>query len=183
MVEHRRAVRMAYWNGALWAIGNGLASSPLVLYLVMEYRVSGLGVGIALVLAAPHLVGLLRLAVPLVMDRCGGRKPFCLATCLLSGLALLGLPVAAAGGRLSAGRSLAALILLWCACQLLEYLSLVALWSWLADLVPRPVRGHFIGRRECWMAAGQAAAMLASGLFMWGWTRMHPERRAGSAMP
>jgi len=38
--------------------------------------------------------------------------------------------------------------LLWCTYHLLEYLGTVALWAWLADLVPLRIRGRFLGRRE-----------------------------------
>ena len=61
---------------------------------------------------------------------------------------------------------------------MLQYLGTIALWSWLADLVPLRIRGRFIGRRERWMVAGQAAAMLAGGLFVWGWKYLHPDRPA-----
>jgi len=168
--RRRRARRLAYANGGVWAIGNGLASSMLVVYLAMEYDVPGMGLGIALILAAPQLAGLLRLAAPALIAQLGGRKRFCLAAYLLSGLVLLGLPLVAAPGVLpSPAASLAALVGLWCVYHLLEYLGTVALWSWLADLVPLRIRGRFLGRRERWMVGGQAAAMLSAGLFSYWW--------------
>ena len=176
MSPRRRALRLAYWNGAIWSIGNGLASGPLVLYLAMELDVPGIGLGISLILAAPQLIGLLRLGVPALIGRLGGRKRFCVAAYLASGAVLAVLPLAASPGRLPTARaSLAALVTLWCIYQLLEYLGTVALWSWLADLAPRPIRGRFLGRRERGMAAGQAAAMLLSGLFVWKWQQAWPE--------
>jgi MFS family permease len=78
---------------------------------------------------------------------------------------------------------------LWCSYHLLEYLGTVALWSWLAELVPVRIRGRFIGRRERWMVAGQAAAMLAAALWGYLWNRawpkdLYPERvLAGYAIP
>lgn len=175
MSERRRAMRLAYWNGALWAVGNGLASSQLVVYLAMEFDVPRIGLGIGLLLAAPHLVGVLRLAAPALIGRLAGRKRFSIAAYVLSGVVLAALPAAAAPGRLpSAGASLAALVALWCAYHLLEYLGTVALWSWLADLVPPAVRGRFLGRRERWMACGQAAAMLAGAWLLTAWQRSRP---------
>ena len=101
VVDRRRAMRLAYWNGAIWALGNGLTSSTLVLYLAMELKVPGIGLGISLILAAPQLAGLLRLAAPPVIGRLVGRKQFCLGAYMLSAVVLAGLPMVAAPGRLS----------------------------------------------------------------------------------
>jgi len=184
--RRRRARRLAYWNGAVWAIGNGMASTMLVVYLAMELDVPGIGLGISLILAAPRLAGLLRLAAPALIGRLANRKRFCLGSYLVSAVVLFGLPLAAAPDWLpSTASSLAALVILWCVYHLFEYLGTVALWSWLADLVPLRIRGRFLGRRERWMVAGQAAAMLGAGLFTWGWHSMHPEaaRWIGYAIP
>ncbi len=120
-------------------------------------------------MAAPQITGLLRLGAPALIERLGGRKRFCLAAFLLSALLLLVLPWVCAPGRLpSPGWSLAALILLWCLYHLFQYLATVGLWSWLADVAPQPVRGRFLGWRERWFVAGEAAAAIAAGLFVWG---------------
>jgi len=177
--QRRRARRLAYWNGAVWAVGNGLANTTLVVYLALELGAGRIGLGISLILAARHIVGVLRLGAPAMIGRLADRKHFCLATFLLSALVLLSLPLVAAPGRLpSAGASLAALVAVWCLYHLLQYLGTIALWSWLADLVPLRIRGRFLGRRQRWMVAGQAAAMLAGGLFVWGWKYLHPDRPA-----
>ncbi|MBN1591203.1 MAG: hypothetical protein JW888_16945 [Pirellulales bacterium] len=169
VAARRRARRLAYWNGGLWAIGNGLASTLLVVYLALELNSPGLGVGIGLILAAPNLVGALRMAAPTLIGRLGDRKQFCIGSFLASALVLAGLPLLAAPDRLGAARdSLAVLISLWCVYHLFQYLATVALWSWLADLVRLPIRGRFIGRRERWMVLGQAAGMLAAALHTWG---------------
>ena len=186
IARRRRAVQLAYWNGALWAVGNGLANSMLVVYLAMEYDVAGLGLGISLILAAPHLIGLLRMSVPALIGRLADRKRFCLGAYAASAVVLCALPIASAPGILPhAAASLAALVGLWCLYQLLEYLGTVALWSWLADLVPIGVRGRFLGRRERWMAIGQAAAMLVGGLFVWNWHTTYADmpRWIGYAIP
>jgi len=99
--QRHRARRSAYWNAALWAIGNGLTSSTLVIYLALELGVPGVGLGVGLIKAAPQIAGLLRLGTPALIARLGDRKRFCLTTYLLSGLVLLGLPLAAAPGWLS----------------------------------------------------------------------------------
>jgi MFS family permease len=167
--ERRRSRRLAVWNGAAWAIGNGLASTTLVVYLARELHAEQLGLGIGLLVAAPQIVGLLRVGAPAVIDRWGGRKRFCLATFFAGAVVLLVMPWICAPGRLpSPGWSLAALILLWCLYHLLQYFGMVGLWSWLADMARVPVRGRFLGWRERWLVAGQAAASVVAGLFVWG---------------
>jgi len=173
--QRRRARRLAYWNGALWAIGNGLASTTLVIYLALELESPKIGLGIGLILAARHVVGLLRLGAPAVIGRLVDRKRFCLGSYLAGALLLLSLPYLASPGRLSSpAASLTALVVLWCLYHLLQYLGTIALWSWLADLTPVKTRGRFLGRRQRWIATGEAAAMLCSGLFVWGWHYLHP---------
>lgn len=186
VARRRSARRLAYWNGTLWAIGNGLTSSTLIVYLAMELGVPRVGLGVALIRAAPQLAGLLRLGTPALVARIGDRKRFCLIGYMLSGLVLFGLPLVASGGwGASRGTLLAGLVGLWCLYHLLEYLATVAYWSWLADLVGPTIRGRFLGRRERWMVAGQAAAMLGAGLFAWGWHGLYPQwpRWIGYAIP
>jgi MFS family permease len=133
-----------------------------------------IGLGVGLILAARHVVGVLRLGAPAMIGRLADRKRFCIGAFLLSAAALLGLPLAAAPGVLpSPGESLAALVVLWCLYHLLEYLGVIAMWSWFADLVPGCVRGRFIGTRERWMTLGVAAGTLAAGAFAWGWLELH----------
>ena len=48
VAARRRARDLAYRNGGLWAIGNGLCSTMLVVYVAMEFDVSGVGLGISL---------------------------------------------------------------------------------------------------------------------------------------
>jgi MFS family permease len=175
IVRRRRARRLAVWNAAVWAVGNGLASTTLVVYLAYELHVPRVGLGISLIVAAPQIVGLLRLGAPAIIGRLASRKGFCVTAFLFSALLLLILPWLAAPGRLpSAVQSLAALIALWCLYHLLQYLGTVALWSWLADLVPMRIRGRFLGKRERWLVASQAAGALCAGLFAWGFPREYP---------
>jgi MFS family permease len=141
-----------------------------VVYLALELGAPGLGVGIGLLLAAPRIAGLLQLAAPAMIARLGDRKLFCVGAFAASAVVLFGVPVAASPNFLpSAKESLAALVVLWCAYHLLEYLGRVALWSWFADLVPVRIRGRFFGIRERWMTTGQALGMVIAGLFTWCW--------------
>jgi MFS family permease len=172
----RRAWRLAYLNGGLWAVGNGLASSTLVVYLALQLGAPNVGLGISLILAARHLVGVLRMGAPLLIGRIADRKTFCLGAFLLSALLLFSLPLLAAPGVLTtAGMSLGALVALWTLYHLLQYLGTIALYSWFADIAPLRIRGRFFGFRERWMVAGEAAAAIACGLFTYWWTTAHSE--------
>jgi len=174
--QRRRARRLAYVNSGLWATGNGMVSTMLVVYLAMEFDVPGIGLGISLILAAPRIVGLLRTAAPAMIGRLADRWRFCIGLFLFSAMVLAALPLVVAPGVLPSTRwSLAALVVLWSVYHLLQFLATVALWSWLADLVPLRIRGRFLGRRERWMAAGQAVGMLGAGLYVWQQTTLYPD--------
>ncbi|MEN6367319.1 MAG: MFS transporter [Thermoguttaceae bacterium] len=176
IAERRRARRLAVWNGAMWAVGNGLASTTLILYLAKELHAERFGLGIGLILAAPNLIGLLRLGAPAMIDRLGDRKRFCVATFLAGALLLMAIPWLCVPGRLpSAGGSLAMMVALWCLYHLFQYLGMVGLWSWLADVASSPVRGRFLGWRERWLVAGQAGASVAAGLIAWKFSEWFPE--------
>lgn len=183
--ERRRGRALAYWNGALWAVGTGLASSPLVIYLAMEFGAVRVGLGVSLIKAAPHLAGLLRLAAPAMIGRLADRKRFCFGSFFLSIVLLVALLLAAAPcWGLSPGVAMATVVLLWCLYHLMEYLGAVALWSWFADLAPVRVRGRFLGRRERWSVTGQAVAMLVAALFGILWRERFPDAVwAGYAIP
>jgi len=176
IVATRRARAATYFNGLLWALGNGLVNSWLVIYTALELQAPRIALGVAFLRAAPHLVGVLRLAAPAVIDRFAARKPFCLGCYLASAAVLLCLPAAAVPGLIrSPNAALVILVGLWCSYHLLEYLGSVALWSWMADLVPTRIRGRFLGRRERWMVAGQAVGYLACGLFSFYWRKTFPD--------
>lgn len=165
--ERRRGLFAAQVNGLCWALGNGFIGSGLVLYIAAEWNAPGLGLSIGVILAAPKLAGLLRLAAPALLARIGSRKRFCIASYLASALILLLLPPLAFLSPDSADPRgfLALLVGIWCAYHLHEYCGTIALWSWLTDLCPRRLRGRFVGRRERWMLTGQLVAMgLAAGL-------------------
>ncbi len=166
--ERRRSVRASYANAALWGVGSGLANTTLVTYLAREYRATGLA--ISWLLAAPSMVGLLRLLTPYWLDRVRSRRRFCLGMFLASSLALLALPIASRPGWLAAStHSIVALGVSWSSYQVLEYFGAVALWSWLGDLVPLQIRGRFLGRREACMTAGVVVGTVCAALGTWQW--------------
>jgi MFS family permease len=129
----------------------------------MELGAERIGLGIGLILSFRYLVGPLRLVAPAVIGRWVDRKRFCVASYLLSAAVLAVLPLMTVP-RLRPAADLALMVLVgtWSLYHLLEYVGTIALYSWLADLVPRRVRGRFLGRRERWMVGGAISAMLAS---------------------
>src|SRR3954462_13524911 len=84
--EIDRALRLANANAALWAIGNGLISTLLVIYLASDLGASGLS--LSLILAAPRLPGLLRLGVPALVARVRARKAVFIVAYVLSSIVL-----------------------------------------------------------------------------------------------
>ena len=67
---------MLYWHAVLYAVSTGLTSSTLVIYLIFGLNAPRIGLGVALIKAAPNVAGLLRLAAPALIERWGGRKRF-----------------------------------------------------------------------------------------------------------
>ena len=179
----RRAMWLGYLNGALWSIGNGLTTGTLIIYLAME--LGGRGTGVSLILALPSVVGLLRIFAPFIIRLCRTAKRACLATCLVSYILLLGLPALTLAPTTSLPvRPLTAIFGLLCIHQLLEYLGTVALWSWLADLIPRRIRGRFFGRRQMWQLAVLIPTLWLSGMFTDRWKTAHPDQPlVGYAIP
>ena len=170
------ARRMAYVNGGLWSLGNGLASTLLIIHLAIDLSSDQLGIGVGMILAAPHWCGVLRMLAPVLIGKMADRKRFCVGAFLLSAMTLLLLLIATAPAVApSAQFALWSMVVLWCLYHLFQYLGTVALWSWFADLVPRPVRGRFIGRRQRWLVLGQAIALMAAGGFHWKWTKTFPD--------
>jgi len=155
-----------YANAFLWSIGNGLASSMLVIYLALEYGAEGLA--ISLILAAPKIVGVTRLATPAFIAA-SNRKSVCLSALFVSNTMLLALPFVSAPHFLPVRFGLPVLIVLWAGYHLLEYIGVVALWSWLGDVAPQEQRGRFLGGREVWLTVGRIIGALLSALFSYGW--------------
>jgi MFS family permease len=168
-------MRLACANAGLWAIGNGLVSTQLIVYLATEFGAGGLGIG--LILAAPRFAGVLRLGVPALIAGLRRRKMVCILAYIASAIVLCQVPLVAAiaGRRATSENVLAMLVVSWCLYHLLEYFGTVALWSWLGDLTPRPIRGRLLGKRERWLLVGRIGGMAASGGLTIFWPRLWPE--------
>lgn len=170
---------LAGLNAALWAVGNGLVSTSLVIYLATELGAKGLAV--SFILAAPRFAGLLRLAVPAVMGRVLSRKRLCVLSYAMSAIVLCVVPAAALLERRIANSDvIAVLVTAWCLYHLTEYAGTIALWSWLGDLTPRRVRGRMLGNRERWLTLGRVAGIAVSIALALSWTWVYPN---GSRWP
>lgn len=174
----RRALGLGYVQGALWSIGNGLTTGALVTYLAIDLGAKGLG--LSLILAAPALVGLLRICTPPLMARLGTAKRAAITFTLASYLLIWALPAAGLDFASPQVR-LGLLIVLVSLHQLLEYMGQVAIWSWFADLVPPRLRGRYFGRRQMVQLAVLIPTLLASGQFA-DWWRSRFESSAGNRL-
>lgn len=162
----RRAIRAGYIAAVVWACGNAIASSILFSYLIQELGAKGRQV--AYLQVVPALFGLLRLFTPLVIDKLRGTKRTYLALSFAAYALLFAIPPAIEMGRAAGSRpaALSLLIGIYCAHQLLEQIAVIALWTWLADLVPRPLRGRFFARRNIWQLVVVIPTLLASGFYI-----------------
>jgi MFS family permease len=168
-----RAMRLANANAGLWATGNGLISSTLVIYLASAWGAFGLP--ISFILAAPRFAGLLRLAVPAMMAELRNRKAICVSAFLASAIVIWAIPAAAIlNEHIPHQTALATLVAAWCLYHVLEYIGGVALWSWLGDLTPRPIRGQLLGQRERWLVAGRVIGLVISVTIALVWDRLAP---------
>lgn len=166
--ERRHSIVLSYLNGGLWGAGSGLASVTLVTYLAREF--GALGWAVSLLLAAPAMVGLLRLLTPLWLEKVGSRRRFCIWMFLSSAVVLFALPIISAPHVLPLpAESIAALSTTWVGYHVLEYMGAVALWSWFGDLAPARIRGRFVARRQAWVNVGKISGTLvaAVGTYVW----------------
>lgn len=164
------AMRLANANAALWAVGNGLISTTLVIYLASNLGAAGLAV--SFILAAPRFAGVLRLGVPAVIAQLQARKAVCITAYIVSAIVLCTVPaVAQMQSRMNSGVVIGAFVIAWCLYHLTEFIGTVALWSWLGDLTPAPIRGSLLGRRESWLTAGRIGGLVASAALasLWKW--------------
>ena len=162
----RRAIRAGYIAAVVWACGNAIASSILFSYLIQELGAKGRQV--AYLQVVPALFGLLRLLTPLVIERLRGTKRTYLALSAASYALLFAIPPAIELGRDISSRpaALSLLIGIYCAHQLLEQVAVIALWTWLTDLVPRRLRGRIFARRNIWQLVVVIPTLLASGFYI-----------------
>lgn len=174
----RRVARDAFCRNAfLWGVGNSFINSTFVIYFLKALVPSAsasaaLGTAIAWTVAAPRLIGLLRLLTPAAIGWVGGRKRLCVGCAFFAPLILLALPLgspffeslATTGGD---GLNLAFLLIgaLWALHHLVEYVATTALWSWMGDVVTPASRLRFFARRERRLLLGKLVGLAGVGAF------------------
>ena len=173
---HERALgrRMFCRNAGFWGLGNGLISTSLVIYVIGALAAGSMdrariGLAIAWIIAAPRVIGLLRIFAPTLIDAVRSRRRVAFFGYLLSPMALLLLPLALPVlSRLAETRvnlALCSVGAIWAVYHLIEYFATVALWSWLGDLITPSIRPRFLARRERHMIAGQFIGVAMAGLW------------------
>ena len=174
----RRAARDAFCRNAfLWGVGNSFVNSTFVIYFLTALvpnanDSAALGTAIAWTVAAPRLIGLLRLLTPAAIGWVGGRKRLCVGCALLAPTLLLALPFGApfferlATSRASGLNDAFFLIgAIWAFHHLAEYVATTALWSWMGDVVTPASRLRFFARRERRLLLGKIVGLIGVGLF------------------
>ncbi len=168
--------KMFCWNAFFWGLGNGLISTSLVVYIVRSLSWNAMdsakiGLAISWIIAAPRLIGLLRIFTPSLIDWTGSRKAICLTGYFLSPLILLLLPLfvpwTVQWSRCHINTVLCLVGCIWGIYHLVEYFATVSLWSRIGDFVPGQIRVRFLAQRERAMIAGQFPGMLIAGLYAW----------------
>ena len=174
----RRAARDAFCRNAfLWGVGNSFVNATFVVYFLKalvpnDSQTAALGTAIAWTVAAPRLIGLLRLLTPAAIGWFGSRKRLCVSCALVAPTLLLTLPFGAPfferlatsdDGGLNAAFFLIGAI--WAIHHLVEYVATTALWSWMGDVVTPASRLRFFARRERRLLLGKLAGLAGVGAF------------------
>lgn len=170
--QRRQGLVLGFYNGVLWSIGNGLTTGALIYYLALDLGADGLMLG--LLLALPAAVGIFQLAAPRWIRWRGSAKRLSLEAFGTSYVLLAVLPLLLAYSKGASPGLAWAMIAIFCAHQLLEFVGTVALWSWFADLVPLRIRGRYFARRQIWQLCFLIPTLLASGYFADWWRRTVP---------
>ncbi len=166
--QRRRALRLGLVNAVINSIGYALTTGAIVTYLAQDLGAKGRA--LSLLLAAPSLAGLLRLFTPAIIARTGSIKKTCVGAIGLGYAVLLGLPLVGwLAPQLPTGVALALLITVVCGYQLLDFIGIVALWAWFAELVPLRVRGNYFGWRQMLQLLLSIPTALAAGYFADYW--------------
>ena len=118
----------------------------------------------------PAFCRIFRLFTALLIDLCGSRKGFCIGGLLVAPLfvGLIPLYVPQLVANDSPTTVLMFVITVWFLYHLVEYLAMVAFFSWVGDLVPRRVRTRFFAWRQGWLLGGTIIGVILA-------TRVLPE--------
>ncbi|MBR4834119.1 MAG: hypothetical protein IKU86_07295 [Thermoguttaceae bacterium] len=176
-IFRRRAARDAFCRNAfLWGVGNSFVNSTFVIYFLKALvpnasDSAALGTAIAWTVAAPRLIGALRLLTPWAIGVIGGRKRLCVGAATFSPLILLALPLGAplferlATTATSLNLAFFLVGAIWALHHLVEYVATAALWSWMGDALSPASRLRFFARRERRLLLGKLVGLALVGVF------------------
>jgi hypothetical protein len=160
----RETLVRSHVSGALWAVGNGLTTGPVLTFLVIDLGARGPGVSV--MLAVPVLAGLLRLAAPRLLAAVGSYRRAAIRVLTASYLLAWGVPLAALVEGWGPTARLAVVLGLLAVHQGLEYLGQVTVWAWLGELTPRRLRGRLFARRQRWQLAATLPSAVGGALLI-----------------
>lgn len=153
----RRAQRLSVAEGVLWAVMVGCGETWFVADAV---RLGAAPTIVALVVTLPLFLGSLGpLWTVRSLPRLRSRRRWVVTAAAIQGLLLAALAVLAATGR-EGPLFLIATASLY---QVLGQAAGAAWGSWFADVVPRPARGQWFGRRNRWVHLATSLSILAAG--------------------
>ena len=170
--RYRTAIGAAYDNGFLWGIGQGLLNSMMIRYLLIDVcktqpeTMAWEGTVVAWAIAAPRFAGFFRFFTAMLVDLFGSRKWFCIGGLLFAPLFLgmipLGVPQLVAWDWPTEFSTAIPVfvIAMWFLYHLVEYLAMVAFFSWVGDIVPPQVRSRFFAWRQGWLLGGTLLGVL-----------------------
>lgn len=166
--------KVAIWaNAALWMAGHSLTSGAFLLYFASDLKASA--TLIALLAAAPELVGLSGLASPLVWKLCGNRRVAWLIATLLARGVLLCVPFAGSPWLMATGLGgpwgLLAMVTL---SQLFQGVATTLYFAWLSDLTPPSGWGRLFAGRNIASLLVQMIVPLGGALARDHWKRTLP---------
>ncbi|MDO4584445.1 MAG: hypothetical protein Q4D62_10120 [Planctomycetia bacterium] len=161
-IQQRHTFRRQMFRATLiWAVGNALVTSYLVLYLLAAQGIpSGWFTG--LVFAGPTLGILLRGLTPLGTRFFRGKKRFVTAVYLAQVVFLAGMLLAACPGMASEKGASFLIILFWYLACWCEQAGFVGYLAWQKELFPPETRGRFYGNLERWKLVGEMSGYLLS---------------------
>ncbi|MGL4595108.1 MAG: hypothetical protein ACRCUY_10300 [Thermoguttaceae bacterium] len=165
----------AYFAAFTGGLGTGLFSTHLLRFLIYDictsFQVGNVAFWFGTVLAIPRFAGIFRLFTPVFIDWSGHRKRFCIVALITAPLIVSAIPLLLPMAVHLSQDGFAPTILLWgiiaiwSLYNLVQYMGIVALFSWFGDFVPEETRGQFFGRREAWFIAGLASGLICMGFY------------------
>lgn len=133
-------------NAALWMAGHVLTSGAFLSYFAHDLQASAME--LALLAAAPELVGSSGLLAPLIQRLLGSRRRAWLVMTLLARALILGIPFAGMPWQGSGQGSVGLLLGLVIVSQFFQGIATTLYFAWLSDLVPSTGWGPLFARRN-----------------------------------